>query len=341
MTVRALVVDDSPTMRALISTLLARDPDIEVIGTAHNAPAARKMIREMDPDVITLDIEMPEMNGLEFLEKIMKLRPMPVVMVSTLTHKGAEASVRALSLGAVECYGKPTGAMRDVLSSDDGKLAEIVKQAGRRKRQFGPPIKAAAPPEDFRSASRIIAVGASTGGVEALMQMLQGFPANCPPTAIVQHMPANFTRALAARLDACSLPIVTEAEDGQAMESGHVYLAPGGERHLMIAGTAARPIIRLVNAPSVSGHCPSVDVLFRSVATTIGENALGVLLTGMGADGAAGLLEMRQTGAQTIGQDEDSCVVYGMPRVAAELGAVDEILPLARIGRRAIQLCSA
>ena len=341
MSVRALVVDDSPTMRALISTLLARDAEIEVIGTAHDAATARKMIREMDPDVITLDIEMPEMNGLEFLEKIMKLRPMPVVMVSTLTHKGAEASVRALELGAVDCYAKPTQGMREVLCTDDGTLAELVKQAGRRKRQFGPPVKAAAPPEQFNHIGNLIAVGSSTGGVEALMQMLQGFPANCPPTAIVQHMPATFTRALAARLDACALPTVTEAEDGQPMAQGHVYLAPGGERHLMVAGTASKPVIRLVPAPQVSGHRPSVDVLFRSVAATMGGNACGVILTGMGGDGAQGLLEMRQAGAQTLGQDEATCVVYGMPRVAAEIGAVQEVLPIGKIGRRAVQLCSA
>lgn len=341
MSVRALVVDDSPTMRALISTLLSRSPEIEVIGTAHNAPTARKMIREMDPDVLTLDIEMPEMNGLDFLDKIMKLRPMPVIMVSTLTQKGAEASVRALELGAVDCYAKPTGGMRDVLNTDDGTLAELVRQAGMRKRQFGPPVKAAAPPEHFAHVGNIIAVGSSTGGVEALMQMLQGFPPNCPPTAIVQHMPATFTRALAARLDACALPTVTEAEDGQPMEQGHVYLAPGGERHMMISGSAAKPVIRLVAGDPVSGHRPSVDVLFRSVAATMGGASCGVILTGMGGDGAKGLLEMRHAGAQTIGQDEASCVVYGMPRVAAELGAVGEALPISKIGRRAIQLCSA
>jgi len=338
--VRALIVDDSPTMRALISTLLSRDPDVEVIGTAHDAPMARQMIKELDPDVITLDIEMPHMNGLDFLEKIMKLRPMPVVMVSTLTQKGAEATVRALELGAVDCYGKPSGGMREILCTDDGTLAEIVKQAGRRRRR---PVAVARPlpPEDFIGNGRMVAVGSSTGGVEALIQLLQGYPAACPPTVIVQHMPATFTPALAARLNGSGLPTVKEAEDGMPLRTGHVYLAPGGERHTLIGGSADNAYVRLVDASPVSGHRPSVDVLFRSAAQTLGERAVGAILTGMGADGAQGLLEMKKAGASTLAQDEASCVIYGMPKVAAQIGAADEIVSIDRMSQRILKLCSA
>lgn len=341
MSVRALIVDDSPTMRALISTLLARDPEIEVVGTAHDAAMARQMIKELNPDVITLDIEMPHMNGLDFLEKIMKLRPMPVVMVSTLTQKGAEATVRALELGAVDCYGKPSGGMREILCTDDGTLARIVKTAGKRKRPIGAPPKSAQPPQDFNGNGRIVAIGSSTGGVEALIQLLQGYPANCPPTMIVQHMPATFTGALAQRLDASGLATVQEAEDGMPIRPGHVYLAPGGERHLLVSGSVDNAFVRLIAAAPVSGHRPSVDVLFRSAAQNLGSNAVGVLLTGMGADGASGLLEMKQVGGSTLAQDEASCVVYGMPRVAAEMGAADEIVSIDKMSQRILNLCSA
>lgn len=341
MTIRALVVDDSPTMRAVITSLLGRDPEIEVIGTAQNAHVARQMIRELDPDVLTLDIEMPQMNGLEFLDKIMRLRPMPVVMVSTLTSKGAEATVRALEIGAVDCYAKPSGGLREILDSDDGTLAETVKQAGKRRRRMAAgPAASAGPPQGYTPSGRVLAVGASTGGVEALIQLLRGFPENCPPTVIVQHMPATFTPALAARLDASSAPKVHEAEDGMPLKAGHIYLAPGGARHMTIGGGGGQRFVRLQAGDLMSGHRPSVDMLFQSVARVAGDKALGVLLTGMGADGAQGLLQLRQAGSPTIAQDEASCVVYGMPRVAFEIGGAAEVLPIGKISRRALDLCS-
>jgi len=219
--IRVLIVDDSAIVRKILSEALAAEPDLEVVGTAPDPYVARDKILALDPDVITLDIEMPHMNGLDFLEKIMKLRPMPVVMVSTLTHKGAEATVRALELGAVDCYGKPSGGMREILCTDDGALAEIVKQASRRRR---PPVAVARPrpPEEFIGNGRMVAIGSSTGGVEALIQLLQGYPATCPPTVIVQHMPAAFTPALAARLNDSGLATVTEADDGMPLRTGHV-----------------------------------------------------------------------------------------------------------------------
>lgn len=340
MTVRTLIVDDSPTMRALLSGLLRRDPEIEVIGTADRASVARAMIKEMDPDVITLDIEMPEMNGLDFLDKIMRLRPTPVVMVSTLTSAGAEATLRALELGAVDCYPKPTGGMAELMAADDGVLAEKVKQAARsrRRHRLAPPSRDL-PAADFVWNGRYVAIGSSTGGVEALGALLARFPVNCPPTLIVQHMPALFTRCFATRLDGTVAPRVVELGDDELLEQGTVYIAPGGDRHAIIRG-AQRPHARLVAAPPVNGHRPSVDTLFHSIAQSIGNRAVGVILTGMGHDGAQGLLEMRDAGAVTIGQNEATSLIYGMPRAAMQIGAVEEELALDRIARRVLELCS-
>lgn len=339
MTARCLIVDDSPMMRALLTGLLKRDPEIEVIGTAPNAQSAREMIKEYNPDVITLDIEMPGMNGLEFLEKLMRLRPTPVVMCSSLTLKGAEATLRALEIGAIDCYAKPAGPLQDMLAIDDGRLAEMVKQAARSRRRAPTvshqPIRA----NDFRTNEKIVGIGASTGGVEALTTLLSEYPENCPPTVVVQHMPGTFTASFASRLDKQCAPHVVEATDGAPLVPGKVYIAPGGLTHLMIGG-GATPHCRLIKADLVSGHRPSVDVLFRSLAQSFGGRSVGVILTGMGRDGAAGLLEMRESGSQTIGQDETSCVVYGMPRAAAELGACQTALPLERICRKVLDLCS-
>lgn len=335
--VRVLVVDDSPTMRGLISAALGRDPDIEVIGTAADPLEAREAIKRLNPDVITLDIEMPNMNGLEFLEKIMRLRPMPVVMVSTLTQAGAEVTLAALEMGALDAVGKPSAGVTAMTAFAD--LNEKVKVAARSRVRAKGPVEPARPRTGYRAdAGHILAIGASTGGVEALVAILSAFPADCPATVITQHMPATFTRSFAARLDRVSAASVQEATDGAPLTPGKVYLAPGGATHLEVSG--GTPRCRLVASDPVSGHRPSVDVLFRSVAR-VGRPMTGVILTGMGRDGASGLLEMRQAGARTLGQDEASSVVYGMPRIAYEIGAVERQLPLSRMPSAILDLCAA
>ena len=337
--IRVLIVDDSPTMRVLITNLLGRDPEIEVIGAAADPLEAREAIKAFNPDVITLDVEMPRMNGIEFLEKIMRLRPMPVVMVSSLTQEGADTTLRALELGAFDCVGKPT------LGQDSpgfSELVEKVKAAARsRVRPLGErsSVKSKAP--DFLPNNKVVAIGSSTGGVEALVSLLETYPANCPPTVITQHMPASFTRSFADRLDRLSAAHVSEAADGAKLEPGRVYVAPGGARHLELVSGAQGLRCRLRETDPVNGHRPSVDVLFNSVAQAAGARAVGVILTGMGKDGAQGMLAMRNAGARTIGQDESSCVVYGMPRAAFELKAVERQLPMSRIGRAILELCSA
>jgi two-component system chemotaxis response regulator CheB len=341
---RVLVVDDSATMRGLISAVLNSDPDVDVIGQASDAMEARAAIKELNPDVVTLDIEMPNMNGLEFLEKIMKLRPMPVIMVSSLTHRGAEATIAALEIGAFDCIGKP--APGDARPFQE--LIEKVKAAaksGYRAHYVRTPPAAAAPANanvasDYRVGRKIVAIGSSTGGVEALIEVLKKFPVNCPPTVITQHMPSTFTKSFAERLNRLCAPQVQEATDGARLEIGRVYLAPGGERHMVVVNPHA-PVCRLLDKPPVNGHRPSVDVLFDSVAELAGRNAVGVILTGMGRDGATGLLKMRHAGARTVGQNEKTCVVYGMPRVAFELGAVETQLPLNGIGEEILKLTAA
>jgi two-component system chemotaxis response regulator CheB len=328
-------------MRGLITAVLNQDPDVNVIGQAGDAMEARAAIKQLNPDVVTLDIEMPNMNGLEFLEKIMKLRPMPVIMVSTMTHRGAEATLAALEIGAFDCVAKPQpGEARPF-----GELADKVKAAARSQHRYHgapqvQPVATATPAADFRVGRKIVAIGSSTGGVEALIAVLQKFPRNCPPTVITQHMPPTFTKSFAERLNRLCAPVVEEATDGARLEIGKIYLAPGGERHLQVSNASA-PCCRLVERPPVNGHRPSVDVLFDSVAELAGRNAVGVILTGMGRDGASGLLKMRHAGARTIGQNEKTCVVYGMPRVAYELGAVEHQLPLTSIGEEILKLTAA
>ena len=336
---RVLVVDDSPTMRGLITAVLRSDPEVDVIGQAGDALEARAAIKALNPDVVTLDIEMPNMNGLDFLEKIMTLRPMPVIMVSTMTHRGADATLAALEIGAFDCVGKPSPGEPHPF----GDLAEKVKAAARSQRQYVKPAASRTPPPavaDFRVGRKIVAIGSSNGGVEALINVLQKFPANCPPTVITQHMPPSFTRSFAERLNRLCAPVVEEATDGARLEIGKIYLAPGGERHLRVANASA-PHCRLADGGPVNGHRPSVDVLFDSVAELAGRNAVGVILTGMGRDGASGLLKMRHAGARTIGQNEKTCVVYGMPRVAYELGAVEQQFPLNAIGEEILKITAA
>ena len=328
--IRVIIVDDSATMRSLISASLRQDPQIEVVGMAGDPLEAREAIKALNPDVITLDIEMPNMNGLEFLEKIMRLRPMPVVMVSTLTQAGADATLRALELGAVDCVAKPTSLVGANQGLSD--LATRVKNAARaRVRSHNGAAKPAVAPRDFTPSGAVVAIGSSTGGVEALLAVLSHYPANCPPTVITQHMPATFTKSFAARLDRATEAQVTEAYDGAPLDCGKVYLAPGGETHLEVVRQGGLRC-RLQRDEPVNGHRPSVDVLFNSVSAAAGRSAVGVILTGMGRDGAQGLKQMRTQGARTLGQDEASCVVYGMPRSAFEAGGVETQAPIEAIG---------
>jgi two-component system chemotaxis response regulator CheB len=340
MSIRVLVVDDSPSMRRLIAAVLEQDGGIEVVGFAGDPHEARAAIKALNPDVLTLDVEMPNMNGIEFLEKIMRLRPMPVVMVSTLTHQGTVVALAALELGAVDVFGKPDAA-RSGPDAFVGLVAKVKTAAGARLRMGareatpGP----APSPSFVPSADHILAIGSSTGGVEALIEVVSRFPANCPPTVIVQHMPPRFTTSFAARLDRCSAATVREAVDGVPLAQGTVFLAPGGDQHLEVA-PGLIPRCRIVSGPPVNGHSPSVDVLFRSVAN-LRRPATGAILTGMGRDGAEGLLAMRRAGAATIGQDEQSCVIYGMPKAAFEIGAVERQAPLSRMAATILASCSA
>lgn len=340
--IRVLVVDDSATMRGLVTATLRRDPGIEVVGQAASSAEARQAIKALNPDVVTLDVEMPAMNGLEFLEKIMRLRPMPVVMVSTLTGRGADASLQALELGAFDCVAKPSMASAHAF---DGLAATVRAAARARVRPLaaGWAAPARAPASDasgYKPDGRLLAIGSSTGGVEALLTILAHLPANCTPTVITQHMPAAFTRGFAERLNRACAAEVAEATDGAQLLPGRVYLAPGGATHLQVAGTGPWRC-RLQAGDPVNGHRPSVDALFASVAKAAGAKALGIILTGMGRDGAKGLLAMRQVGAHTIGQDEASCIVYGMPKAAFELQAVEKQLGLEAIGAEIVAITNA
>jgi two-component system chemotaxis response regulator CheB len=331
--IRVLVVDDSSTMRQLVTRALQADGGIEVAGTAASALEARELIKQLNPDVMTLDVEMPEMDGLSFLERVMRLRPMPVVMVSTLTAQGTETAISALALGAVDCVVKPSAANPN--SFDE--LPAKVKVAAKVKRR--PPAPEPEPAQGFRGtyqpSDKVIAIGSSTGGVEALIAVLTRFPANCAPTVITQHMPPVFTRNLAQRLDRMCAPQVLEATHGAPLKAGTVYVAPGGEQHLEVSGSGQTCVLK--PGGPVNGHCPSVDRLFMSVARHIGPRAVGALLTGMGRDGAQGLLDMRRAGARTYAQDEASSVVYGMPRAAVEIGAAEHQYSLARIGPAVVE----
>jgi two-component system chemotaxis response regulator CheB len=340
---RVLIVDDSPTMRALIAATLLLDRGIEIVGEVADPFEARDAIKKLNPDVITLDIEMPRMNGLDFLERLMRLRPTRVIVISSLSERGAATTIRALEMGALECVAKP--------SSRDPKSFEGLAEKARTivaarlpmtfdMRETGRGRRTVDGLANFQSDGRIVAIGASMGGVEALFTVLSAFPENCPPTVVAQHMPALFTRSFANRLDTVCKPLIREAKDRQPIRSGEVYLAPGGSAHLEIVKGKGLEC-RLREGPVVSGHRPSIDALFRSVARAAGPKAMGVILTGMGRDGAEGLRAMRDAGADTIGQDEASSLVYGMPRVAFEIGAVALQLPLNQIGARIVAATNA
>ncbi|MEP6868584.1 MAG: chemotaxis-specific protein-glutamate methyltransferase CheB, partial [Novosphingobium sp.] len=325
----------SPTMRAILMSRLAAAPDISVVATAGCAAEGRALIREFDPDVITLDIEMPGISGLEFLEKIMRLRPTPVIIVSGATRNGNETTARALSLGAVDCYAKPNRAGNFGID-DDGKLANLIRQAAQLRHNKNWPASSNRTNTVIRPLvgnAKAIAIGSSTGGIEALRILLRDFPEDCPPTLVVQHVNARFAPAIARTLDEVSPARVVLAEPDMPVRRGHVYLAPG-DRHMMLHGSD-NCFIKLRHGPPVSGHVPSVDVLFRSVARTCGAQAVGVLLTGMGSDGAKGLLAMAAVGAQTIVQDQASCIVFGMPKAAISLGAANVVAPLEHIAQHA------
>jgi two-component system chemotaxis response regulator CheB len=341
MSIRVLIVDDSPLMRALLQRRLERESDITVAGTAANAAEARQLIKSLDPDVVTLDIEMPGMDGLSFLEKIMELRPTPVILVSGATEAGASATVRGLRLGAIGCVPKSQLKMNPS-EADDGALVEMVREAARVRFVRAParaPAFAATSPAPAPAAAglpEVIVIGASTGGVEALHTVLSGFPADCPPTLVVQHINGCFAGAIAQSFDRAVRPRVMLAESDMPLERGIVLLAPGNDRHLQVASAGSRGMrCVLREGEPAAGHRPSVDRLFASLAATLGAargpRGLGVLLTGMGQDGAQGMVQLASIGARTIAQDQASCVVFGMPRAAIELGAAREVLPLDRI----------
>jgi two-component system chemotaxis response regulator CheB len=339
--VRVLIVDDSALMRQLISTMLSADPEIEVVGTAPDPHVARERIKALNPDVVTLDIEMPRMDGLTFLRKIMSLRPMPVVMISTLTQAGAEVTIEALETGAVDFIAKPVQDVASAMGELAEELQSKVKAAARSSVRVRPsqPSPARRPrPLLNRATGKIIVIGASTGGVEALKEVLMRLPADCPPILVTQHMPATFTPAFARRLDNECPMAVSEATNNARVETGHAYIAPGGY-HLELVRSGSHLACSVHDGPAVSGHRPSADVLFRSAARIAGTTSIGVILTGMGKDGAEGLLELRQAGAMTLGQDEASSLIYGMPRVAFERGAVIRQLPLSEIADAIIDAC--
>jgi len=339
--VRVLIVDDSELIQQLLTALLSADPEIEVVGSAGDPYIARERIKALSPDVITLDIEMPRMDGVTFLRKIMALRPMPVIMISTLTQAAAEITLEALEVGAVDFIAKPTTNVANTWAELAEELQGKVKAAAQMRVGTRPIPESAPAARRVRSinpTTKLIAIGASTGGVEALKQLLLNLPAVCPPILVTQHMPPRFTAAFAERLDQECPMTVSEAAHNDLVQPNHVYIA-AGSHHLELVRFGGRYSCSLSDGPAVSGHRPSVDVLFRSVARTAGSAAVGVILTGMGKDGAEGLLELRQAGAVTLGQDEASSLIYGMPRVAFERGAVVRQYPLSRMADAILDAC--
>lgn len=357
---RVVVVDDSALVRSLLAEIINRQPDMECIGAASDPLVAREMIRNLNPDVITLDVEMPKMDGIDFLSKLMRLRPMPVVMVSTLTERGADVTLKALELGAIDFVAKPKIGVADGLRQLSHDITDKIRVASKARIHRPPPAPASMmstgahavptahgtagahaprPPAAPRvtlaslgrlSTEKIFFIGASTGGTEATKEVLTALPADCPAVVITQHMPPGFTRNYAARLDGLCKIRVKEAEDGERILPGHAYIAPGG-LHLSVEKSGANYIARVRDGDPVNRHKPSVEVLFKSAAACVGPNAIAVMLTGMGADGATAMREMRDAGAYCVAQDEATCVVFGMPREAIAAGAINEVLPLTKI----------
>lgn len=348
--VRVLIVDDSAVVRQILTEILSNDRGIEVVGSATDPYVARDKIKRLNPDVITLDVEMPRMDGLAFLENLMRLHPMPVVMISSLTERGADTTLQALALGAVDFVSKPKLDVARGLEEYAAEIVAKVKSAAKARvrtidRPAPPrPLLGAAAPEParslrFRTTDRLIAIGASAGGTEALRVVLEGMPADAPAVVMTQHLPASFSTAFAERLNRHSAMSVREASDGEAILPGHAYLPPGG-RHLRVIRDGARWRARIDDGPAVNRHKPAVDVLFQSVAANAGPNAVGAILTGMGDDGARGLLQMREAGAPTLVQDEATSVVWGMPGAAFKLGAAQEVVSLERVAERLIALAN-
>lgn len=340
MAIKVLVVDDSALMRAMLSEIIGGAPDLEVVGSAPDAIAAREMIKALSPDVLTLDVEMPKMNGLEFLDRLMKLRPMPVVMISSLTARGSEVTLKALELGAVDFVAKPRAESAALLQGYADEIRDKIRAAHgahlQRRPAIAPRAEAPLPAVPSRLLNeRIIAIGASTGGTEALKEVLVRLPVEVPGIVMVQHMPETFTPSFAKRLDSLAAIRVVEAQGGERIQPGHAYLAPG-HSHLTIRKNGVGWVTELSQSEPVNRHRPAVDVLFNAVAKEAGKNAIGVILTGMGKDGAQGMLAMRRAGAWNIGQDQESCVVYGMPREAALAGAVDEVASLNQVAARVL-----
>jgi len=348
MSIKVLIIDDSALIRSLLTEIINKQPDMEVVGTAPDPLVAREKIKALNPDVLTLDVEMPKMDGLDFLERLMRLRPMPVVMVSSLTERSSAITLQALELGAFDFVTKPKIDIRNGLQEYADELTDKIRGAAKA-RLVRPPARGsiqnpvqqkntadvvlAAEHHSFATTEKIILLGASTGGTEALKTVLVDMPPDSPAILITQHMPEAFTKTFAKRLDGICSIAVKEAEHGERVLPGHAYLAPGN-RHLLLKRSGANYMIELSDGPPVSRHRPSVDVLFRSAANCAGKNAIGIIMTGMGDDGAAGMLEMHQAGAHTVAQDEETCVVFGMPREAIARGGVDEIAPLREISRR-------
>jgi two-component system chemotaxis response regulator CheB len=353
--IRVLIIDDSALVRQMLSEILASDRSIEVVGTASDPYIARDKIKKLNPDVLTLDVEMPRMDGITFLRNLMRLHPMPVVMVSSLTARGAEVTMQALEIGAVDFVSKPKTDLAHTLDQYSEELIDKVKAAANARihrdsvqeitsLKVEPKLSADAILEPrhathFKTTERIIAIGASTGGTEAIKEVLIRMPANGPGIVITQHMPEAFTASFAQRLDSLSPMTVLEAKDGMQIIPGHAFIAPGNH-HLLITRNGARYVCRLNDGPPVNRHRPSVDVLFRSVAENVGPNAVCIILTGMGDDGALGMKEMHDAGIQTLAQDEKSSVVWGMPGSAFKLGGVDELLSIDRVAGRALALAA-
>ena len=337
MKIKVLIVDDSALIRSVMSEIISSQPDMEVVGVAPDPLVARELIKQTNPHVLTLDVEMPKMDGLDFLEKLMRLRPMPVLMVSSLTERGSEITMRALELGAVDFVTKPKMSIQSGMRDYTELIAEKIRAAAKariRARTLdgaGAAVGALPPLRNpLTSSEKLIIIGASTGGTEAIREFLMQMPSDCPGILIAQHMPEGFTSSFARRLDALCKISVREAGGDERILPGHAYIAPG-HSHLLLTRSGANYVTRIEQSEQVNRHRPSVDVLFRSAARAAGKNAVGVILTGMGKDGAAGMLEMKLAGAHNFAQDEASCVVFGMPREAIALGGADEIGPLGEL----------